>query len=523
MIKRDAYTTSLWQDHASPVDQQKAADHNHVYDVIIIGGGITGVSTAFLLQDEGQQCLLVEAKNIGFGTTGGTTAHLNTLLDTPYYTIEKNFGTEEAIAVYKSAAEAIELIKHNIDRLGIDCGFEYTDAYLFAQSKEQEEELEMIRKSAVAAGAQVEFSKNIPVPVPFSKAIRAGGQAKFSPMSYVTGLAIAFEELGGTILQEHRVIRVENEASYVQVETDAGTFRGKSVVYATHIPPGINLLHLRCVPYRSYAMAVILEDDQYPDGLSYDLYDPYRYYRTQEVDGRKYLIAGGEDHQTGHMENNSQCFLKLENYLKQHFKIKEIKYRWSSQYYEPADGLPYIGNLPGQADNIYVGTGYGGNGMIYSSVAALLIKRTILKQDAKYARLYDPNRIKPIAGFSSFISHNADVVKQFIDKMINPTQLHQLADIAPGKAKVVTYENQKIAVYKNEQGELHVVNPVCTHMKCDVKWNEVERSWDCPCHGARYDIDGNVLNTPADKGLEQLEKPVAPAGAAGAGQKDQNS
>jgi glycine/D-amino acid oxidase-like deaminating enzyme/nitrite reductase/ring-hydroxylating ferredoxin subunit len=505
MINRDAYTTSLWQDHAFPIDEQKTANHHQIYDVIIIGGGITGISTAFLLQDEGQQCLVLEAKNIGFGTTGGTTAHLNTLLDTPYYTIEKNFGTEEAREVCKSAAEAIELIRHNVDRLGIDCGFEYTDGYLFAQSKEQEEELEMIYKSAAAAGVEVEFSKSIPVPIPFSRAIRAGRQAKFNPINYVQGLAKAFKELGGIILQENRVIRVENEASYVQVETNAGTFRSRSVVYATHIPPGINLLHLRCVPYRSYAMAIVLDDDQYPDGLSYDLYDPYRYYRTQEVDGQKYLIAGGEDHETGHMENNSQCFLRLENYLKQHFKIREIKYRWSSQYYEPADGLPYIGNLPGQADNVYVCTGYGGNGMTYSSVAALLLTRTILKRDAKYLHLYDPNRIKPIAGFTSFITHNADVVKQFIDKMINKEHLNQLTDIAPGEAKVVEYEGQKIAIYKNEQGELKAVNPVCAHMKCDVKWNEAERSWDCPCHGARYDVNGNVLNTPADKGLEHLE------------------
>ncbi|CAL1517813.1 FAD-dependent oxidoreductase [Chitinophaga sp. MM2321] len=373
------------------------------------------------------------------------------------------------------------------------------------QSKEQEEELEKIRQSAVTAGVSVELSENIPVPIPFSRAIKAGGQAKFNPMSYVNALAKAFEGSGGIIMQENRVIHVENEKSHVQVQTSAGTFRGKSVVYATHIPPGINLLHLRCVPYRSYAMAIILEDDQYLDDLSYDLYDPYRYYRTQEVDGQKYLIAGGEDHQTGHMENNTQCFLKLENYLKQHFRIKEIKYRWSSQYYEPADGLPYIGNLPGQADNIYVCTGYGGNGMIYSSVAALLLTRTILGRDAKFTKLYDPNRIKPIAGFSSFISHNVDVVTQFLDKIINKEQLKQLTNIAPGEGKVVEYEDQKIAIYKDDQGEIHVVNPVCTHMKCDVKWNEAERSWDCPCHGARYDINGNVLNTPADKGLEQLE------------------
>jgi glycine/D-amino acid oxidase-like deaminating enzyme/nitrite reductase/ring-hydroxylating ferredoxin subunit len=504
MIKRDSYTTSLWQDNVNPYEEINKAGNETVFDVVIIGAGITGVSTALTLQEAGKKCLLLEAHNIGYGTSGGTTAHLNTLLDIPYYTIQKNFGKEAAGQVYTSTKEAIEFIKHNVDRFNIDCGFEFADAYLFAQNEDQQKELDEIISTSNESGLAMQETDEIPVPISFVKAAKAGMQAKFNPLPYIQALARAFEEAGGIILQNCKVTEIDN-AVHVKVITDCGIFSATDVIYATHIPPGINLLHLRCVPYRTYAMAVTLADDAYPEGLIYDMYDPYHYYRTQEVNGRKYFIAGGEDHQTGHLENTNQCFLKLESYLRQHFDVKEVNYSWSSQYYESADGLPYIGNLPGQSDHVYVASGYGGNGMTYSSVAALLLKRIILGEKPSNESLFNPNRIKPIAGFSNFISHNADVAKLFLEKLLPADKLPELAGIAPGEGKIVKYEDQTVALFKGDEGDIHAVNPVCTHMKCNVSWNNAERSWDCPCHGARYDVNGVVLNTPADKNLENIK------------------
>jgi glycine/D-amino acid oxidase-like deaminating enzyme/nitrite reductase/ring-hydroxylating ferredoxin subunit len=504
MIRRDSYTISLWQDNATPYKEINKAGDEKAYDVIIIGAGITGVSTALLLQEEGKKCLLVEAHNIGYGTSGGTTAHLNTLLDIPYYTIQKNFGKEEASQVYTSAEEAINLIKYNVDRFNINCGFQFTDAYLFAQDEDQQKELDQIISTSNECGLAMKETNQIPVSIPFVKAAKAGMQAKFNPLPYIQGLAKAFEELGGIILQDCKVTEIDN-AAHVKVNTNCGTFSATDVIYATHIPPGINLLHLRCVPYRSYAMAVTLPENAYPEGLVYDMYDPYHYYRTQEVNGKKYFIAGGEDHQTGHQENTNQCFLKLESYVRQHFDVQSVEYSWSSQYYESADGLPYIGNLPGQSSHVYVATGFGGNGMTYSSVAALLLQRIILDKKPFNESLFDPNRIKPVAGFSNFISHNADVVKLFLEKLLPGEKLPELAGIAPGEGQIVKYEDKTIALFKGDAGDIHAVSPVCTHMKCNVTWNNAERSWDCPCHGARYDVDGVVLNTPADRDLENIK------------------
>lgn len=504
MIQRDGACVSLWQDNTAPYFAKHVADDTIVYDCIIAGGGITGISTALLLQESGLKCLVLEAANLCFGTTGGTTAHLNTLLDTPYTVIQQNFGKENAQKVAGAVAEAIELIRKNIKAYQIDCGFEETEAYLFAREEDQEKELEEIKTASKEAGLTLSDSEAIPVSIPFKTAIKVEGQAKFNPVQYVYALAEAFEAAGGTIVQECRVTGTEANDPIV-VKTTKGDFTTRHLVYATHIPPGVNLLHLRCIPYRTYAMAVTLENNHYPEALSYDMYDPYHYYRTQEVNGQPYLIVGGEDHKTGHEDNTLRCFLQLESHIRKHFKLKEVAYQWSSQYFEPADGLPYIGYLPGQQGNIYVATGYGGNGMTYSSVAALLLKGIILGTKPANEKLFDPNRIKPIAGFTNFVTHNADVVKQFFGKLFSGEKISQLAELAPDEGKMVQYENHKIALYKSKEGALHAVSPVCTHLKCEVQWNTAEKSWDCPCHGARYNYDGKVITGPADIDLEQIE------------------
>lgn len=503
MNTRDGRCVSLWQDSGNIYQARPVVAGDNFYDVIIVGGGITGVSTALQLQEAGKKCLLLEANHLGFGTTGGTTAHINTLLDTPYTTIEKNFGHENAMRTAQAVKDGVMHIKRNIDHYAISCGFSEADAYLFAQGEDQDKELGKIGAATADAGLHADKAERIPVPVPFTKALRVPGQAKFHPLQYVFGIAKAYEHIGGAIIQRCRVTGVENN-DLVEVETTGGSFKAKDLVYATHIPPGVNLLHLRCIPYRSYAMAVTLADDQYPEDLTYDMEDPYHYYRTQEVDGKRYLIAGGKDHKTGEEPNTEARFTQLESHLRKYFSISEIAYKWSSQYFEPADGLPYIGHLPGQPENIYVACGYGGNGMIYSSVAATLLTKLILDEVSLYAALFDPNRIKPVAGFTNFIKHNADVVRQFAGKLFSGETLSQMADLAPDEARMVKYEGKKIALYKDAAGELHAVSPSCTHLQCDVKWNAAEQSWDCPCHGSRFDADGYVLTGPADKDLERI-------------------
>jgi Rieske Fe-S protein len=330
------------------------------------------------------------------------------------------------------------------------------------------------------------------------------GQGKFHPVKYVYALAKLFEDAGGVILQQTRVNGIEDTEG-ITIETTNGNFRAANLVYATHIPPGINLLQLRCEPWRSYAIAFTLKNKNYPQDLLYDMYDPYHYIRSQKINGKEYVIVGGEDHKTGDSGNAEASFLRLESYIRKYFAVNEFLFKWSSQYFEPADGLPYIGHLPGHPGNIFVAAGYGGNGMTYSSVAALLLKQMILNKESPYIKLFDPNRIKPVAGFTTFLKHNVDVLKNFFGKWFDKEKLEEFVELAPGEAKVTKYDGEKIALYKDERGELHAVNPICTHMKCSVAWNNAEQSWDCPCHGSRFSFEGKVLTGPADHDLEKIE------------------
>lgn len=507
-MRRDGYNKSLWQSTTKDFEGGKVKlDRDPHFDVIIAGGGITGITTGLLLQKAGKSVLIAEAQTIGFGTTSGTTAHLNTFMDTPYHVLQKNFGKKDTALVATAARQALELIKRQVEEYEINCGYKELPAYLFSQNETQTLELERIQQAAIECMVNCAWTEKMPLPFLFEKALIFDGQATFHPTRYLTALARAFEKEGGIIMEHCRVTKLEEGIGRHTAETSCGNFSTTFFIYATHIPPGVNLLHFRCAPYRSYAMATILENkEEFPDALVYDMYDPYHYYRTQQIDGRNYFIAGGEDHKTGHEDNTENCFRKLEAHIRKHFRSKEISNQWSSQYFEPADGLPYIGQLPGHAPEVYVATGYGGNGMIYSSVAAILLTDRIAGSPSAFDELFDPNRIKMIAGFSNFIKEASDVVGHLIKKMVVPAEaLKEWADLAPGEARKVKYEGQRLALYKNEKSEIYAVNAACTHIKCDVAWNNTEKTWDCPCHGSRFSYTGEMLTAPARKDLSSVE------------------
>lgn len=504
-MKRDGATTSLWQMNI-PDFTEKSHERSEMFDTIVIGGGITGVTTALLLQKEGRKCLLLEKHNLCFGTTGGTTSHLNTFFDTTYDIIQNDFGEEGAQLVAKATRQSLDLFKQHILEYNIDCGYEEKDGYVYSQTDEQTEQLKKIFEASKLAGAEANYVNDIPLPIPFQKAIAFKRQAQIHPTKYVLALAKAFEEKGGVIIQQCKVNEVtKRDDDLLNVDTTRGMFKVQHVIWCTHIPPGINLLHFRCAPYRSYAMAVKLKNGNYPNGLAYDMYDPYHYYRTQDINGEKYLIVGGEDHKTAHEENTEMCFMHLESHVRKFFDVEQVVSKWSSQYFEPSDGLAYIGHLPGNPDQVYVATGFSGNGITYSHIAAITLRDLILNGKSDLADLFSPSRIKPVAGFAAFVKENADVVKEFVAKRIAKEKLNSLAELSAGEAKVVKYEGESIALYKDESGAIHAVSPVCTHAKCIVAWNRAEKSWDCPCHGARYSPDGEVLTGPASRGLEKVE------------------
>ncbi|HEX8607901.1 MAG TPA: FAD-dependent oxidoreductase [Pedobacter sp.] len=500
---RDSYTESPWQAVDVANIPQSTADLSLTYDVMIVGAGITGITAALMLQKAGKQCILIESGSIGFGTTGGTTAHLNTFFDTPYTEIERDFSAEAAKLVADSGKDAFAVIKDFIDLYHIECDFEYKGAYLFSETDKETKHLSEILEATRNAGVEaIEYQDN-GVPVPFQMAVHFIDQGQFHPLKYIYALAAEFVKLGGVILENSFVEETTSESGIHVASLGSQSVKAANLVWATHMPPGITPFTFRCAPYRSYVLGIKLKHDAYPTGLSYDMQEPYHYFRTHEIKGQKYLILGGEDHKTGH-DDPDKAFQKLEAYAHKYYRVESIPYKWSSQYYVPVDGLPYIGKLTGH-DSIYVGTGYNGNGMMFGTLSGKIISDQILGIENRYSDLYSPSRIKPIAGFSEFVKENADVAWRFIaDRFGAEEDLDSLKQLAPEKGIIAELKGEKVAIYKDAVGKLTALNPTCTHAGCIVSFNDAEKSWDCPCHGGRFDVNGKVVTGPPRKDLEKI-------------------
>ena len=505
VLPRDGSNESPWQAVSSEsiTLENNEPDIETSYDVVIIGGGITGVTAALYLQNAGKKCIILEAHNIGFGTTGGTSAHINTFADTTYKEAESGFGKDGAKLFADAINEGFSIIRENIKKYGINCEFELKKGYVYAEDDKQVDQLRDIHDGIANLGLQVRYAKDAPTPLQYKKAIELDDQAQFHPLKYLTAVASEYLKVGGTLIENTSVTAVESQDDRHIVKTDKLVLQAANVIYATHIPSGLNIFSLRCAPYRSYVLAVALKDNNYPDALVYDMQEPYHYFRTHELGGKKYLLAGGNDHKTGH-DDPQQAFSDLEKYVRKHYNISSIHYKWSSQYYVPVDGFPYIGQMPGQQKGIFCATGYNGNGMMLGSIAGKILCDLIVDGKNKYEKIFDPARIKPMTGLKDFITENADVAYQFIKSRFSAHEVDFIKRVQKDSGKVVEFEGRKMAIYRDTEGTIHALDPTCTHAKCIVNWNSEEKSWDCPCHGARYDIDGKVLNGPADKGLPQI-------------------
>lgn len=503
-VQRDGNHISPWQENIPSVNTETKYNPDTIYDCLVIGAGITGVTTALMIQKSDKSVLLADSHTAGFGTTGGTSAHINTFADTSYKQTEQSFGKESSRLFADSILEGMNIIKKNIETYGIDCDFDTKPAYVYAEDKDQLLKLEDLYGGTLEAGVNIAWSDKIPIPVPFKKAAILEGQAQFHPLKYLGGILKAYIEAGGLISENTAITKIETTEGIHTAQASGKSFRARKVIYATHIPPGINVFSFRCAPYRSYVIGVKLKSRSYPDALIYDMQEPYHYFRTHHIEGEPVLLVGGNDHKTGH-DGPAGSFEHLEKYVRKYFDVSSVKYKWSSQYYIPVDGLPYIGQMPFYADGIYCATGYNGNGMMLGSVSAKILTDAVLDIINPYANLFSPSRIKPIEGFTEFVKENADVAYRFLADRLSVQETDSLKTLKRGMGKILDFEGKKVAAYRDEEGKIHALSPVCTHAGCIVSWNKAEKSWDCPCHGARYDIDGTVLNSPAVNSLRKFD------------------
>ena len=517
MRSDSGHTTSVWM--AADVPDLPTLSHDVRTSVCVVGAGIAGMTTAYLLGRAGRAVVLIDDGPIGGGETGRSTAHITAALDDRYSELEKLHGEERSQIAARSHTAAIDRIESIASLEDIDCDFERVDGYLFLGGGDSRKVLERELEATHRAGlSDVELLERAPVTsFDTGPALRFPRQAQFHPLKYLNGLARAILRDGGQLYSGAHAESIQDGEPAKVTTSEGHVITANSVVVATNSP--VNdwvILHTKQAAYRTYVVAARIPRGSVARGLYWDTLDPYHYIRLQEVDTLldparrdELLIVGGEDHKTGQADDADERFKRLEEWTRQRFPmIGNIDFRWSGQIMEPVDYLAFIGKNPGTDKHIFIATGDSGNGITHGTIAAVLLTDLILGRRNPWAKLYDPSRVT-LRATGDFLKENINVAVQYSD-WATGGEVDSYDQIAPGAGAVVRRGMKKVAVYRDDQGNIHEHSAVCTHLYCIVSWNSAERTWDCPCHGSRFDPYGQVVNGPAITPLAEVES-EAPA------------
>lgn len=477
-------------------------------EICVVGAGIAGLSVAYQLARSGHRVAVVEAgAGPGQGETGRSTAHCTSAVDDRYTELERLFGADGAQAVAASHGAAIAAIERIVGEEGIDCDFRRLDGYLF-NDPSGPMDLTAEAEAARRAGLPCAMVARAPIHgFDTGPAIRFTDQARMDPLAYSHGLAAACARYGVRLFANSPVVSVEG-GHPARVSTMQGWHvLADAVVVATNAPINDKVaLNAKMAPHRTYAIALAAESDATGDALYWDTLAPYHYVRYGRAgDGSTVLIVGGEDHPTGTPATGDARWSRLENWARARFGgLTETHARWSGQVMEPADLLAFIGHNPMDADNVFIACGDSGNGITHGTIAGLLLSDLVLGRPNDWARLYDPARVT-LKAVPAYADANLHVAEHYAD-WLTGGDVDDIGRIPPGSGAVVRQGLTKLAVYRDECGLVHKCSAVCPHLKCIVAWNDAESSWDCPCHGSRFDRFGRVVNGPAAGPLPAVDE-----------------
>lgn len=469
-------------------------------DTAVVGGGIAGITTAAKLDEAGQTVALLERDRILGGATGHTTAKVTSLHGLVYDELLGSFGEEQARQYATANQRAIEDIADTVERRDIDCGFGRAPAYTYVAPDGDRSQLRAEVNAARRLGLPAAYAESTELPYDVGAAIRLDDQAYFHPRQYLLELARGVDEGESHVFEGTTVEGVE-DGTPCRVSTDRATVRADDVVVASHFPVADDALYFsRMRPKRSYVVAARLAGDP-PDGLYYRSGESQFSVRPHATD-ESLVLLGGQNHRTGDGDSTAARYRRLERRARERFDIESIEYRWATQDYVSVDGVPFVGTAAPHLSNVYVATGFGGWGMTNGTAAGRLLADEILGRAPDWGAVFDPNRFKPRASASELLAHNKHTMRHYAEDYLGHTPSLDGADLDPGEAGVYEADDDPVAVYRDEDGEVHVRSAVCPHMGCLVSWNDGEQSWDCPCHGSRFGVDGDVLDTPAVQRLD---------------------
>ena len=500
-------STSLWHAGATlPTYPPLAGDARA--DVCVIGAGIGGLTTAYLLAAKGRQVILIDMDGVGAGETGRTTAHFFPP-DEWYAHLEEAFGAPHAALVADSFASALALVEATIAREHIDCQFQRLDGYLYSLPGNTVRDFDREHAAAVRAGVVAERLARVPgLAFDTGPCVRFPGQAQCHPLNYLDGLARAFVAMGGLIHGATRALGIEGNRQEQTVRTEHGVIRAAAVVVATNTPFNNRVaLHTRQAAYRSYVVALAVPAGSVPPVLLWDTGDPYYYVRLESTSapaGQDALIVGGADHKVGQDQHPEHRYRALERWARERFPMAtELLYQWSGEVMEPSDGPAFLGRNPMDDDNVYIITGDSGNGMTHCTIGAMVVTDLIMGLDNRWTTLYDPGR-KVVHGMGEFSGEQANTPSRYAG-WAGGSEVESVEQIACGHGAILNQGAHKLAVYRGAGGALQVLSAKCTHLGCVVQFNSAERSWDCPCHGSRFSTTGAVLHGPAATPLAQAD------------------
>jgi glycine/D-amino acid oxidase-like deaminating enzyme/nitrite reductase/ring-hydroxylating ferredoxin subunit len=493
---------SFWID-TTPHTNYPAMPGNTSVDVAVLGGGITGLTAAILLKRLGKTVAVIEARRIAEGVTGHTTAKVTSQHKLIYDTLIRRHGEQKARLYGEANEAAIGRIDAFVNEKNIDCDFRRLPAYVYTESREMVSQLEAEVEAAQKLGLPASFVDEAPLPFPVEGAVRFDDQAQFHIRKYLLPLAEEIPGEGSHIFENTRALRIK-EGVRCRVETDRGNVSAKDVIVATHIPFTFKgLFWGKATPQREYGIAARIEPTRALEGMFISAESPTRSVRTAPRDGEIALIVVGEAHKPGEEPDTEQRYKNLEGWARKRFGVTEFENRWSSQDYSSFDGLPYVGRIGARSKHVYVATAFAAWGITNGTAAAMLLSDLISGKENRWADLYNSTRTSPFASRNLYKEGGSQAAHFIKDRFEGVTEA--ASAVAPGEGKIIGRPGEQTAVYRDSRGEVHAVSARCTHLGCIVSWNPAETSWDCPCHGSRFSVDGKVLQGPAVRNLKKKE------------------